>query len=385
MTLTPPLDDAKVYLKDEEYRKFRQALWQTIEVYLKKGEGDVHDHRTFDYRWYLEKITKRKAQEAEKAHAISEAKQYNDSLNQEISKLKSKLEPKRKDLSSYFKLKIKDGRHTDHNFDYILSGEEKDSFDGTLVSITNKKLEQLIPNELHQFIDIPSQYYRIYLPLPSTNYSFEGIACLDFCFDIFATACAEIWLKPGEKIFSGYAFNLPVMEGRSGSTPLEKPKFLGYYYTVLLPEDLGGYVFWQSITLALLRGLLSGEIKPNGTTISAVSDGMIIYKIPKLKEEVTIPDSFAGYLRSIGSIDEMVSMGIMTDKVADIAKSESCELEVEQKASLSEEKGRDSKKARAFQLFSQGKGPSSPEVKTLGLHKSTRFKYYNQYLTVHKP
>ena len=177
LTLTPPLDDAKVYLKDEEYRKFRQALWETIEVCLKKGEGDVHDHCTFDYRWYLGEITKRKAPEAEKAHAISEAKQYNASLNQEISKLKSKLEPKRKDLSSYFKLRIKDGRHTDHNFDYILSAEEKGSFDGTLVSIANKKLEQLIPNDLRQFIDILSQYSRIYFPLPSTNYSFEGIEC----------------------------------------------------------------------------------------------------------------------------------------------------------------------------------------------------------------
>jgi len=59
------------------------------------------------------------------------------------------------------------------------------------------------------------------------------------------------------------------------------------------------------------------------------------------------------------------------------------ELEVE-KASPSEEKERDSKKARAFQLFSQGKGPSSPEVKALELHKSTRFKYYNQYRAVHK-
>ena len=77
-------------------------------------------------------------------------------------------------------------------------------------------------------------------------------------------------------------------------------------------------------------------------------------------------------------------MGIMTQKIASIAKSELAELEVEQKASLSEERGRSSKKARAFQLFSQGKGPSSPEVKALGLHKCTRFKYYNQYLAVHK-
>lgn len=126
----------------------------------------------------------------------------------------------------------------------------------------------------------------------------------------------------------------------------------------------------------LSGGLLSDQAKHPGITVTAAADGMTTYKIPKFKEEVTIPDSFAGYLRSIGSIDEMVSMGIMTDKIADIVKSESVELEVEQKTSLSEEKGRDSKKARAFRLFTQGKGPSSPEVKTLGLHKSTRFKLY---------
>jgi len=78
-------------------------------------------------------------------------------------------------------------------------------------------------------------------------------------------------------------------------------------------------------------------------------------------------------------------MGIITQKVASIVKSELGELEVEQKNKPSEEKGGDSKKAKAFQLFGQGKGPSSPEVKALGLHKSTRFKYYNQYMAVHKP
>ncbi|GAI81274.1 unnamed protein product, partial [marine sediment metagenome] len=100
---------------------------------------------------------------------------------------------------------------------------------------------------------------------------------------------------------------------------------------------------------------------------------------------VAIPDNFADYLRSIGSMDEMVSLGIMTRKVASIAKGESAKLAVEGKTSPSEEKAGDSKKARAFQLFSRGKGPSSAEVKALDLHKSTRFKYYNQYLSVHKP
>ena len=82
-----------------------------------------------------------------------------------------------------------------------------------------------------------------------------------------------------------------------------------------------------------------------------------------------------------------LALGIMTEKVASVVKSELGELKVEREALPLKErnKGKDTKKARAFQLFSEGKGPSSPEVKTLGLHKSTRFKYYNQYLVVYKP
>jgi len=52
--------------------------------------------------------------------------------------------------------------------------------------------------------------------------------------------------------------------GFKGAKPknvvLQAPEFLGYYYLVLTPKDLGGYSFWQSIPLVLLRGLLNGEI-----------------------------------------------------------------------------------------------------------------------------
>ena len=102
------------------------------------------------------------------------------------------------------------------------------------------------------------------------------------------------------------------------------------------------------------------------------------------EEEVNIPDNFASYLRRIGSIDEMVNMGIVTEKVASVAKSELGELESEHEASPLEDriKRKGTKKAKAFQLFNEGKGPASPEVKALGMHKSTRFKYYNQYLGI---
>ena len=292
----------------------------------------------------------------------------------------------KKDLNAWFEKEIRDKRYTGHNFDYILSADEQEIFDGTLVSVANKKLEQLAPNDLRQFIDVPSQYWRIYFPLPSTSYSFEGVPCLDFCFDIYTAAYAEVWLKPVEQTFGNYVYNLPWREEKGYSVLLQEPEFLGYYYLLLTPEDLGGYVFWQNIPLLLLRGLFSGETKPNGTIISACSDGVTAYKLPKFREQVTIPDSFAGYLRNIGNIDEMVSMGIMSGKIAIVAKSEIDKLKIEHEVLPLEEKTKrkNTKKAKAFQLFDEGKGPSSPEAKALGLHKSTRFKYFNQYRAVHK-
>jgi len=70
------------------------------------------------------------------------------------------------------------------------------------------------------------------------------------------------------------------------SIPLQEPEFLGYYYTLLTPEDLGGYTFWQSIPLVPLKGLLNGEEKPNGIIISAAEDGMITYKVKNLRKKL---------------------------------------------------------------------------------------------------
>ncbi len=185
-------------------------------------------------------------------------------------------------------------------------------------------------------------------------------------------------LKPGQKTFGGYPFNLLWREQQGNLVLLQEQEFLGYHYLVLTPKELGGYVFWESIPLVLLKRLLNGEIKPAGVTVSVVSNGTITYKIPKFKQEVTIPDSFASYLRSIGSIDQMVSMGIITEKIAGIVKSELGE----QKALLLEDnkmKRKDTKKAQAFELFNEGKRPSDSEVKSLGIKPNSAYRYYQQW------
>jgi hypothetical protein len=382
--VSPPLADAKTYLNDEEYDKFIQAALEAIEVYLEKGEDYLDDVRTFDYRYSLTKISDRKEKERQKIAAKLAVHEYNRSLNKEKVRLKTLLCHNKKDHESYLKKQTKDRRYAGQSFAQFLSNEEEQAFDKTIVDISRKKLDEVVSSDFRQFID--SKCWRSYFLLPLADYSLEGVPCLDFMFDVFAVVEIRVWLKPGQKNFGDYIFDLPWREEKDYSVLLQEPEFLGYHYLLLAPEDLGGHSFWQNIPLVLLKGLLNGETKPNGTTIAAASDVVTTYKIQKFKEQVTIPDSFASYLRSIGSIEGMGNMGIMTEKVANVTKSELGELKIEREALPLEEKtkGRDTKKAKAFQLFSEGKGPTSPEVKALGVHKSTRFKYYNQYLAVHK-
>lgn len=386
IAVNPPINDAKRYLdRPGEYNEFIQATLKAIKVNVKKGQGYLYDSRTFDYRWWLKKINDRKMEEMQEIAASSAAQEYNTRLNEEKARLKALLCPNRKDHESYFKKQIKDRRYTGENFSEFLSSEEKQDFDKTIINIGRKKLDEIVSSDYREFID--GECWRSYFLLPSAEYSLEGVPCLNFTFDVFAVVEVRVWLKPRQKTFGDYVFNLPWREENGYPVPLHEPEFLGYHYLALTSEDLGGYSLWQSIPLVLLKGLLNGETRPNGTTISAATDSMITYKIPRFKEEVDIPGKFALYLKNIGNIDQMVSMGIIAEKVGSIIKSELSELKIERDAPSLEDrmKGKDTKKAKAFQLFREGKGPTSPEVKALGMHKSTRFRYYNQYVAGHKP
>jgi hypothetical protein len=150
---------------------------------------------------------------------------------------------------------------------------------------------------------------------------------------------------------------------------------------VLTPEELGGWSFWQNIPLVLLKGLLNGETRPNGTVIILASDDDMTYKVEGFEEEVEIPAQFAEYLECISNIDEMVSMGVMTDKVGNIVKAALSEAEAKSRASLAREKvgKRDSMKERAFRLFDKGKRPSDPEVKALGIKSKSVYRYHQEW------
>ena len=380
--------DAQIFLNESEYSEFNKSIGEAIDVYLEQGKEYLDDHRPFLYGWYLNLINNRKDEQFRKANRIreeerretaaeSEARAYNQRLNSEIAGLKRSLCPSKKDHGSYFRKQVNDPRYLGYSFDHVLTDEHKQTFGKSIMSIGKRALDKLVSNDFRQFIG--EEYWRTYFLLPSADYSFEGVTCLDFTFDLFAVVEIRVWLKPGQRRFLGYAFDLPWREERGQSTPLQEWEFLGYHYLIASPEDLGGYIFWQSIPLVLLRGLLNGETNPDGVTISAASDGWINYKVPKFKDEVDIPDNFAGYLRSISSIDEMASIGIMTEKVASIAKGELGEFTVEDKASEYKVKRKDSKKAKALKLFSEGKRPGDPEVKSLGIKPNTAYRYYQDW------
>jgi hypothetical protein len=381
VSIKPPVDDAKKYLNDKEHDEFILAIGKAINAYLEKGTAYLADARALDYRWWLNKIQERKKKEAQELQATNRAIEYNHRLNQEMAKLTARLDHKQRDLGSYFRSKIQDKRYTNHNFDYVLSKKDEMNFDDTLVSMANKRLEQFCPEDLRQFIVLPSQYYRRYYPLPSASYSFEEVPSLDFSFDIFAVAYAEVWLRPVNISLDGYEFLLPWIKDKNGLPLLEKPKFLGYYYLILSPEDLGGYVFWESIPLVLLNGLLNGEARPDGTTILAATDSVITYRVQGLEEEVEVPDEFAEYLRSLGNMDKMIDMGVMTEKVGNFVKTAVGELEVKRRIPRAREQAgrRESIKERAFCLFYEDKRPGDAEVKSLGIKPNTAYRYYQEW------
>ncbi|MFC1956595.1 hypothetical protein ACFLWZ_08830, partial [Chloroflexota bacterium] len=213
--VNPPDDDAKRYLDDEEYRRFVEAAREAIKANIEKGQDYLNDIRAFDYRWWLGKINERKEEEKQKAAARSAAQEYNKRLNKERERLRAVLYHNEQDHTIRFKKQIKDRRYTGGDFTQFLSCEEKQGFDNQIVDIGRKKLHDIVDSAFRQFIN--AEYFRSYYLLPSARYGFEGVPYLDFVFDIYAVLEVRVWLKPGQKAFGDYLFELPRIEEQGHS------------------------------------------------------------------------------------------------------------------------------------------------------------------------
>jgi hypothetical protein len=375
--VNPPLNDAKMYLSDQECDEFIKATREAIQIYTEKGENYLSDMGSLDYRRWLERISNRKEEQRQLALAKLAAREFNRRLNEEKARVQTLLSPNRKNLESYFRKRVKDRRYTGQNFSRLLSTKEKQDLDKILVRISKNKAEERVADDFRSFI--ATECWRSFFLLPSADYVLEKVPCLGFIFDVFAVVETGVWLRPGQKTFNGYVFDFCWREKKESSSA-KTQEFLGYHHLVLTPEALGRS-FWQNIPLVLLKGLLSGETRPNGATIVSASDGDVTYKIEGFGEEVEIPTQFAEYLERIGAIDEMVGMGMMTKKVGDIVKAVLSEMESKPEISPAREKNRrrDSMKKSMFRLFDEGRRPGDPEVKALGAKPNSSYRYYQEW------
>ena len=389
--LEPPLEDAKTFLEPQEREEFEESIAGAVDAYLEKGEEYLGDRRAYAYRRWLDEIQNRREEPTRRNIAMAEARKFVQLLNTRKRELESRLSPEELTTKGYFHQHVRDPRYNGHTFEGLLPSGKKKELDAVLAKAVRGRLNRLVPEELRRFIT--REYRYSYFLLPSADYSHKGVPCLSFCLDVFAAIRAKLWLNPGELTFGGYPFHLQVKDEEGNFAALETPEFLGYYYLLLAPADLN-HVPWQVIPLVLISGLTSGDTEPPGTTVIKASEVDMVYRVEGYEGEVVIPASFASYLKAMGGIDGMVRTGIIKEETAGIIRRRLSEMEAAHRTSVSQGEQADiegqlpregSKKALAYQLFSEGEGPSGPRVKALGLHKSTRFRYYNAWIADGRP
>jgi hypothetical protein len=218
----------------------------------------------------------------------------------------------------------KNARSLGYDFSYLLNSDEKARYH----NVAEDWVQPLVPGNLRQFITFNHRLF--YSLLPCAEYSLvDNLPCLDFGFFVFVIIEAEFWLNPGEVLIDGYKFMMPqeeqtvrIPEGKvvgSYFVQLTKPELLGYNYRLLTSEELSidelHYYSWQTIPCVLILGLLEGNLEPEGSTITAAHEGWTHYRVGDFDEELRIPDSFAQYLKDIGSWDSLADRGIISSKL----------------------------------------------------------------------
>ena len=363
--VNPPIDDAKGYLdKPEEYGKFIKAARQAIEVYIEKREDYLNDSRTFDYRQYLRKINYGKEEEQIRNDAQAQAQAFATRLAEGLKEIERKLSPKKEGPAVIFKRWCSnngESRYLGEPFTDILASEDGKNrkWKQGYIPVAEEKLQKSIPGELRDFI--LTEPTAAFFLLPSANYSYCGVPCLDFYFDVFAVVTITVSAQVGHKIFNGRQFNF--------LTNLRELELLGFYQIIITPNEPH---FWQSVSISIIHALIDGNLQPPGTTVLKRTDQLTVYEVRKFEEDICeIPISFERYCRSLGSVEKMKEVQIIKERTAEI-------LEPLRPISINHKES-NSKKAKAFELFGEGKRPSDSEVKTLGIKPNSAYRYYQDW------
>ena len=349
--VNPPYEEAKRYLSEEEYREFQGLILKAIDDHIK-------GFKCHDYIHLVDKITERKQDELEKQQARFEAEQYLRELNDSIANFKATLFSEKKDVDSYFS---KDISYCTLQFPQGKGQAYR--------NIIKEKIQAGIPENLRS--NLTFKLLRIfYRSFPYAEYMLiDKVPSLNFNMRLYIVPEIEYWLKSAQVSFGNWNFTMPT---------LEKPELLGYAYKLFTSDDLNaaGYYFWQTIPCVLIQGLLQGNIEPQGTRITEVSQSSTSYEINGFDEEISIPDTFSKYLKAIGSWQGLMGKGIISSKVGEVVASAMERSTKELSSPETPKLSKGTKKARAFQLFDEGKRPGDPKVKSLGIKPETAYRYY---------
>ena len=332
--------------------------YKTLEKLKKRAEEKKAKEET---ECEEEKV-RQKAEREQQREAKNKATKYAQQLKNNVASFKVSLLSKSKNLNSYFG---KDPRYLGYNF--WLPQEKKNACE----EVVGEQIKASISENLRPFLSF--KYRLAYRLLPHAEYSLiDDVPSLDFGFSVFVVTEIEYWLKSAQVSFGNWNFTMPT---------LEKPELLGYAYKLFTSDDLNaaGYYFWQTIPCILIQGLLQGNIEPQGTRITEVSESSTSYEINGFDEEISIPDTFSKYLKAIGSWQGLMEKGIISSKVGEVVARA---MEGSTKGLSSPETpklSKGTKKARVFQLFNEGKRPGDPKVKSLGIKPETAYRYYQDW------
>ena len=385
--------DAKAYLDPREYKILEDGIHGAVDAWLELGPGYQTDDRACNFVTYLTESKRKKRHHEILQAAQAEADKYSHSLFTETEQLKFKFSPKQEAIE-YFKQHVSDPRYLGYEFSKYVTETELQDIRNCAQKISSQKLLESISANLAEFIDSKHQV-ELFL-LPSAGYICEQkIPCLDFVFGVFAVISVEIWLKPKQIFFGGFLFDMLWMsqQNNTGQAQSGESRQLGYLYYLLTPDNFEP-IPWQPVPLSLIKSMWDNELEPEGVIIIEESEAETVYQVEGFEDEICLPSTFTNYIKQMGNIDKMVEVGIVPTKAAGIVKNKLEQLDAAKKSSSTTNEpstssaaitGKITKKKLAYQLFKQEKVPTSPEVKALGLHKSTRCKYYNQWLADGKP
>jgi hypothetical protein len=351
--LNPPYEDAKKYLNKEEYQEFQRSIPKAIDSHI---EG----YKYYEYEYLVDNITERKRKHEEELQARFEAEEYLKQLNSDIASFKTSLSLQRKEPNAHFP---KDVSYCNLQVPQDKSQEWRE--------VIREKIEASIPKSLCSNLFFKLRTF--YCSLPHAEYSLaDNVPCLDVSLELYVVAEIEYQIKQSQVVFGYSIFNMP---------NVEETGLLGYDYKLFTPDDLNaaGYYFWQRVPCILIQGLLQGNIEPQGTRITKVSESQTSYEINGFDKEISIPNAFSKYLKAIGSWQGLTEKGIISSKVGEVV-ARAMERQTKELSSLEIPKlNKGTKKARAFQLFNEGKRPGDPKVKSLGIKPETAYRYYQDW------